>query len=203
MDHHQFQGVDIVDTDIPTEWELRTFRSTPMKMIWMAGQVAAYALRPVLTAPKTITNQQILNVIVQLIFDILIVKYIGGIWGLIYLIYGSLVGLGLHPAAGHFIAEHYEFVKGYETYSYYGSCNYLNFNVGMHNEHHDFPKIAWSRLGMVRKIAPEWYEHLPQHDSYIAVIYKYITDPAMGPWSRVKRKTCSKLEKSSKNKKRK
>merc|ERR1712129_651921 len=87
---------------------------------------------------------------------------------------------------------------GFWGYSYYGCLNYVNFNVGYHNEHHDFPKIAWSRLPRVREIAPEWDEHLPHHDSYCAVIWNFITDHNIGPWSRVKRS--NKRGKNSKKK---
>lgn len=39
----------------------------------------------------------------------------------------------------------------------------------------------------VRKIAPEYYENLPCHNSWIKVLYDFITCPEMGPYSRIHR----------------
>lgn len=188
MEHHQYQGVDGIDTDIPTLAEVRIFRTTLFKLFWMFLQPAFYALRPVYVKPKTPSFWEFVNTAACLAFDVLIYTTFGPA-GLGYMIFGTLIGLGVHPCAGHFVAEHYEFVHNQETYSYYGSCNFFNFNVGYHNEHHDFPKVPWSKLATVKAIAPEYYDHLPQYTSYIQVIYHYIMDPEMGPFSRVKRKS--------------
>ena len=102
---------------------------------------------------------------------------------LAYFLASSFLAGSLHPYAGHFIAEHYSLnenntpraklndKKG-ETYhrnfflktpilimdSYYGLLNYFTWNVGYHNEHHDFPYIAWTQLPELRKIAHEFYD---------------------------------------------
>lgn len=146
-----------------------------------------------LIKPKPFRFWEGLNWVVQMTFNAGILYYMG-IKSFAYLIGGTLLGLGLHPSAGHFIAEHYEFVAGHETYSYYGPANFFNFNVGYHNEHHDFPKVPWSKLPLVRKIAPEFYDNLPCYHSYITeVFWPYITDPSLGVYCRVKRTTTAKV----------
>ena len=90
--------------------------------------------------PKTWKSKDQLNAIVVIITDSLIL-YFSGVSALFYMILSLALGMGLHPVAGHFISEHYMFVEGQETYSYYGSLNKLCWNVGYHNEHHDFPRV--------------------------------------------------------------
>ncbi|KAL1968804.1 hypothetical protein VTN77DRAFT_1165 [Rasamsonia byssochlamydoides] len=141
----------------------------------------------------------------------------GSLQPLYYLLWSSFLAGSLHPCAGHFIAEHYFFsrvksggteslaeLKGKksgdrktnspldslappETYSYYGPLNILTYNVGLHNEHHDFPAIPWTRLPELHRIASEFYEPLPSHRSWIWVIWTFILDKDVGMWCRVKR----------------
>ena len=74
-----------------------------------------------------------------------------------------------------------------ETYSYYGPLNILTYNVGLHNEHHDFPAIPWTKLYTLHRIASEFYEPLPCHRSWTWVIWTFILDKKVGMWCRVKR----------------
>lgn len=157
-----------------------------------------------------------LNLAVQLSFDYALVKFCGGsLQPFFYLILSSFLAGSLHPCAGHFIAEHYFFSKvdhgtesiteqktkstekkqphpldnlpPPETYSYYGPLNFLTYNVGLHNEHHDFPAIPWTRLPALHRIASEFYEPLPSHRSWVWVIWTFILDKNVGMWCRVKR----------------
>ena len=56
-------------------------------------------------------------------------------------------------------------------------------------------------ISEVRKIAPEYYNTLPYHTSWSKVIYDFITDPAIGPYARVKRQTVYEKEQKEKSKK--
>jgi len=185
MEHHQSQGVDGWDTDIPTSLEVWLFRSTLGKLLWVLMQPLFYSLRPLIVHPRPAGFWEVMNFVLVATVDVCLYLFIGG-RGYAYLVAGTLLGLGLHPTAGHFIAEHYVFYPGQETYSYYGICNIFNFNVGYHNEHHDFPRIPWTSLPKLRVIAPEFY-NLPSYTSYLSVFYHYLTDPRIGPHSRIKR----------------
>lgn len=148
MDHHRYLGGDGIDVDIPTNFEGWFFCTRFRKFIWIVLQPFFYAIRPLCINPKPITRLEIINLLVQLSFDV-VIYYLWGAKSIFYMLAGSVLGLGLHPISGHFIAEHYMFLKGHETYSYYGPLNLLTFNVGYHNEHHDFPNIPGKSLPLV------------------------------------------------------
>jgi len=186
LEHHRYQGHENLDTDIPTDLEAKLFSTTFGKFIWVLFQPFFYALRPMYVYPKNPTKLEIISVTIQLAFNYLVYVYFGS-KVLTYMLTGSLMAMGLHPVAGHFISEHYMFHKGYETYSYYGPLNVITFNVGYHNEHHDFPYVPGSKLPQVKKIAAEYYDNLPQHHSWTSVLYDFIMDPAIGPYARTKR----------------
>lgn len=188
MDHHRYQGYDKVDVDVPTAVEGRLVTNRLLKLVWVFAQCLFYALRPLITQPKPVSAWEVANAALCLGVDAA-VWFAWGWKALLYLLLGSFLGMGLHPVAGHFIAEHYVFSPQtmQETYSYYGPLNWFGFNVGYHNEHHDFPFIPGSRLPEVRKMAPEFYDTLPHYSSWCKVLADYITDVHVGPFSRVKR----------------
>eukprot|EP00164_Ancoracysta_twista_P001702 GFYU01002230.1.p1 GENE.GFYU01002230.1~~GFYU01002230.1.p1 ORF type:complete len:363 (+),score=107.23 GFYU01002230.1:32-1090(+) len=192
MEHHTLQGTDVIDTDIPSEWEGRVFVGAPMKLLWVFLQPFFYGLRPIMTNPKKPVLMEMVNQVCVVAFDLAIYTILGQ-KALLYFLLSTFLGLGLHPISGHFIAEHYTFVPGQETYSYYGPLNHLTFYVGYHNEHHDFPRIPGSRLYRLREIAPEFYQ-MKSYSSWPMVIWDFVMDPEMTPFSRVKRERKSKKE---------
>lgn len=181
-DHHRHLGHDVYDVDIPTEMETKLFRHWSTKLFWLAVFPIVHAIRPWYKHYVPILVLEIINFVVQISFD-LIILYFFGFRSLIYLLLGTLLGLGLHPLAGHFISEHYLFWKGQATANYYGPLNFFIYNLGYHIEHHDFPYIPFRRLPELRKLAPEFYENIPFHTSWCRVLFDFVFRSDMGPYA--------------------
>lgn len=187
IEHHKFLGEEGMDTDMPTRIELLVLKSVLGKAFFATFQIFFYALRPGFVRYQAPTRWIVLNMVTQFGFDILVVKYIS--WNaLLYLLLSSFMAGSLHPLAGHFLAEHFLF-DGHdqETWSYYGPLNILAYNVGYHNEHHDFPSVPWTRLPELRQMAKEYYDPLPNHPSWPGVTFRFIFEKDVGMWSRAKR----------------
>lgn len=191
LEHHNNLGIYGLDTDLPSKFEKYLINSKTKKTIWLSLQIVWYALRPIFMKRYTFTMYHSLNISVQLLFNTIIYKLCGS-GPIIYFLLCDLIAGGLHPCAYHFISEHYllNFKSNQETYSYYGLLNYLTWNVGYHNEHHDFPYIPWSRLPLVKKTLPSIYNTLIKYNSWYTIFYKFIFDRKVNLYSRnIKRYT--------------
>jgi sphingolipid delta-4 desaturase len=202
-EHHKYQGVEGVDTDLPSELEARLLNNFPGKLFFLSMQTWHYAFRPLFVRPQAFTRWHLLNWVVQIAFIASTVHLLG--WGpILYLLLCAHFSGGLHPIASHFLAEHYVFADKIETASYYGPLNVrlmlaapgaraklmraqtLTWNVGYHNEHHDFPTVPWSRLPQLSQIGN--YKALPHHESWTAVMWEFLTNPHVSFYNRVKRR---------------
>ena len=132
-------------------------------------------------------KDELLNIVCIILSNYILYKF-WGINAIYYLLIVAWVSIGPHPAALHTIAEHYDIVKGQETYDYFGIWNFFNMNLGYHIEHHDFPTCPWYNLPKVRAAAPEFYEHLPYHTSYLRLLGKFLFDFNFNLYNRTIRK---------------
>lgn len=185
-DHHTLLNVEVHDVDIPSQFEAANITNPALKAAWLSLNSIWYAVRPLFTNPKTPKLDDYALLAYMFTVDALIVRF-WGVQSLLFLAYASVLAGGLHPLAGHFLAEHYVFVKGQETYSYYGILNFLTFGCGYHVEHHDFPRIPFTKLPLLHKIAPEFYQDLYCHTSWVWVLWSFLTKPELGLRSRYQR----------------
>jgi sphingolipid delta-4 desaturase len=170
--HHKHLGIRGLDADIPTVREARWVgNSWGRKTFWLGMYWAVQAfLRPAtVKSVRTIDNWVLLNAAAMIAAMAPIVWFFGW-WPVAYLFLSTIFSLGVHPVGARWIQEHFVFNEGQETYSYYGPLNKLSFNMGYHNEHHDFPQVPWSRLPAVRAAAPEFYDHLYHHRSWTKLL---------------------------------
>ncbi|MCG8607385.1 fatty acid desaturase [bacterium] len=186
--HHSFQGVYDLDADLPSRWEAKLVgRSAIGKALWLLIFPVFQALRPPrLREIKFSCAWTVTNILIVFSFNSLIFAVLGP-KALIYLLLSLAFAVGLHPLGARWIQEHYVTNYPQETYSYYGPLNLIAFNVGYHNEHHDFPSVPWSRLPQIRKAAPEYYDTLVSHDSWSKLLCKFLFDRNISLFSRVER----------------
>ncbi len=184
--HHLHLGEYSYDPDIVSYREGNIIGKSPLKKaLWLTLFMFSQALRPMKVKHYRLFNRWIfINLFLIIATDLLIYFFMGPA-ALGYLLLSTFFGLGLHPAGGRWIAEHYETTTGQETYSYYGPLNKIAFNMGYHIEHHDFLNIPWSRLPRLKEIAPEYYKSLPYYKSWTAVLLKFIFSSDLHAFSRI------------------
>lgn len=185
MKHHAFQGVYGLDADLPNRWEARLIGSSAFgKALWLALFPIFQVTRPSRLKEIPIFDRWIvLNVLIQIGFDLAVYTFLGP-RAFVFLALSFFFSVGLHPLGARWIQEHYLVAPPQETYSYYGPFNKIAFNVGYHNEHHDLPSVPWNRLPEVRRAAPELYDSLVYHTSWVKLLLRFIFDPGISLFSR-------------------
>ena len=186
--HHQHLGELDYDADIPGPVESRVVRTSMLKAAWLAafgaiqGLVRTHRLKKVAFFDRWI----VANLVVQLSAVAALYAW-RGFGPLVYLTVSSIAAIGLHPLGARWIQEHFVFAEDQETYSYYGPLNRVCFNMGYHNEHHDFVTVPWSRLPKLTAMAPEFYETLYAHRSWTRLLFRFIFDRECTLYDRVVR----------------
>ena len=187
--HHVHQGNHDLDADLPDFWEARLFGNNFFsKALWLLLFPLFQVRRTFrLKNIKPIDGWIITNWILQLVFDIAIWVFIGP-KALFFMLISFFFSVGLHPLGARWIQEHYLVLdENQETYSYYGPLNLFAFNVGYHNEHHDFPSVPWNKLPEIKSKAPGFYDSLKSHQSWTRLFLRFLFDKNITLHSRILR----------------
>jgi len=192
--HHSFQGVMELDGDLPNEWEAKLIDNYFIgKVIWLLLYPLFQVFRlSRLREIKPFDGWIALNVGVQIVFMGLVWVVLGP-KAMVFLIASFFFSVGLHPLGARWIQEHYLLNGDQETFSYYGPLNTVAFNVGYHNEHHDFPSVPWNKLPQIRAIAPTSYNALLFHTSWTKLFIRFLFDKEISLYSRVVRSNRGKV----------
>ena len=91
MEHHKYQGEDIIDADIPSVLELNVVTNTIMKLLFIIFQSFFYGFRPLLTYPKPMNKWELLNLVAVFSCDFFIF-YMWGFKAILYLLLSTLLG---------------------------------------------------------------------------------------------------------------
>jgi sphingolipid 4-desaturase/C4-monooxygenase len=189
LKHHAFQGVYELDADLPFRWEARLIgHSVFGKALWLLLFPVFQALRPLRLKEIPLWDRwTVVNVLVQVAFNAAVWVVLGP-KAFMYFVMSLFFSIGLHPLGARWIQRHYLTAGGeQETFSYYGPLNRLAFNVGYHNEHHDFPSVPWNHLPEIRHAAPEVYDTLSAHRSWTRLLFQFLFNREVSLFSRIVR----------------
>ncbi len=185
--HHSHLDEYDFDADLAFHWEARVVGTSPFrKAVWLLFFAAIEVVRPLRIQKQFAEPWVIVNTVAIVLTDA-VIWYLCGTAGLVYVLLSTFFGVGLHPLGARWIQEHYTFVPGQETYSYYGVLNRVAFNIGYHNEHHDLVRVPWVNLPKVKALAPDFYDHLHAHRSLTRVLMQWLFDPALDLHTRITR----------------
>jgi sphingolipid delta-4 desaturase len=192
--HHSFQGIHELDADLPNRWEARLINNYFVgKVIWLLFYPLFQVFRiSRLREIKPFDKWVALNFLLEAVFITTIWLLFGG-KAIAFLLLSFFFSVGLHPLGARWVQEHYLTHGEQETYSYYGVLNTVAFNVGYHNEHHDFPSIPWNKLPQIKKMAPDYYDTLSSHKSWTKLFFRFLFDREISLFSRVIRKERGKV----------
>ena len=186
--HHSFQGIYEHDAGLPSEREARLVGNSPVrKTLWLMLFPIAYSTRPLHLTPREFVDREVLtNTACQLAYTAAVFVVAGPV-ALVYLALSFWFSISLHPLGARWIQEHTTLKSEQETYSYYGPANHVSFNVGFHNEHHDFPSIPWNRLPRLHAIARAHYNAQDSYRSWTRLLVAFLTDRRYSLWGMVRR----------------
>ncbi len=190
LKHHAHQGIPEYDADLPSAWEGKLFGNS---FIGKASWLLIYPVIQILRVPrmqeiKAFDKWIALNMIIVVAVDAA-AFYFFGPKAFVYLLSSLFFSVGLHPLGARWVQEH--FVTSdeiQETHSYYGPLNTVAFNVGYHNEHHDFPAVPWNKLPEVHKAGSKWYRGISYHTSWTLLWLRFLFDNNISVYSRMLRK---------------
>ncbi|RYY97191.1 MAG: fatty acid desaturase [Chitinophagaceae bacterium] len=193
--HHSFQGVHELDADLPNKWEAKLINN------YFVGKALWFLFYPLFQAFRVARLREIkpfdawtaANWAAQIGFTAAVWYFLGP-KAVAFLTLSFFFSVGLHPLGGRWIQEHYlTHNNEQETFSYYGPLNKLAFNVGYHNEHHDFPSIPWNRLPEIKQAALPYYDGLKSHRSWTLLMLRFLFSRELSLYSRIVRKNRGKV----------
>ncbi len=184
--HHSFQGIPELDGDLPSKWEAKLINNSFLgKCVWLLLYPFFQSFRTFrLKEIKPVDQWVVLNWVLEILFIVAIIWFFGA-KAFVFLLASFFFSVGLHPLGARWIQEHYHTLdEKQETYSYYGPLNSVAFNVGYHNEHHDFPSVPWNKLPTLKRIASPYYDSLKSHMSWTKLFFRFLFDKKVSLYSR-------------------